>query len=557
MTPNPFANAAANPSNSAGDKLPDWKDQFYLLVDDFQGMRQLLRESLRNLGARFVDQAGSGGEAITMLQQTRYDVVLCDFNLGVGKNGQQVLEEAKVRELVRPTTVWIVVSAEKGVESVMGAAEYQPDAYLIKPITEEVLLSRLNRAWQRKQVFKQIDQAYHEKDYLKAAKLCDVKIDANKVHALDLLRMRALLLLRSGEESAAREVYERVLAVRDFVWAKAGLAKIRMRDGDFQVARDMFREIISENRYYIDAYDQLAQAYQHMGQFDEAAKILEAAAKLSPNSVMRQRTLGELALKLGNTAQAEKAYRKCIAISEFSIHKNPDAHLGLARVCGIKNEPKEAMALLATVQKEFHSEQVRLRAKITEGMVYHESGDYIRARKSGDELGELLALTSDRPPPPICLDMARLMFAVGVKEPPVILLTEMIRNNHDNELMLQEVQEIFEKARMGDEGASIIAASRKDASDLMNRGVLLWKTGKLPEAVEWMRNARKQLPSNLRVLFNCAQIMISFMQKHGYDAGIAEEAKDVLLSVDRLQPGQKRFAQLMEMLAELAAVRNP
>ncbi|MBI3229545.1 MAG: tetratricopeptide repeat protein, partial [Burkholderiales bacterium] len=407
-----------------------------------------------------------------------------------------------------------------------------------------------------KQVFKQIDQAYHEKDYLRAAKLCDVKVEANKVHALDLLRMRALLLMRAGEDAQAREVYERVLAVRDFVWAKAGLAKIRMKDGDYQVARDMFREIISENRYYIDAYDQLAQAFQHLGQFEEAAKILEAAAKLSPNSVVRQRSLGELAMKLGNASQAEKAFRKCISISEFSIHKNPDAQLGLARVCGVKNDPKEAMLLLAAVQKEFHTEQVRLRAKITEGMVYHECGDYIRARKSGDELGELLAVTNDRPSPPICLDMARLMFAVGVKEPPVILLTEMVRNNHDNELMLQEVQEIFEKARMGEEGASIIAASRKEASDLMNRGVLLWKTGKLPEAVEWMRNARKQLPTNLRVLFNCAQIMISFMQKHGYDAAMADEAKDVLMHVDKIQPGQKRFAQLMEMLADLAASRS-
>lgn len=534
------------------EKLPDWKDQYYLLVDDFQGMRQLLRESLRNLGARFVDQAGSGGEAITMLQQTRYDVVLCDFNLGNGKNGQQVLEEAKVRELVRPTTVWIVVSAEKSVESVMGAAEYQPDAYLIKPITEEVLLSRLNRAWHRKQVFKQIDQAYHEKDYLRAAKLCDVREDASKVHALDLMRMKALLLLKSGEYEQAKAVYERVLAARDFVWAKAGLAKIRMKSGDYHVARDMFREIISENRYFIDAYDQLAVAYQHLGQYEDAAKILESASKLSPNSVIRQRTLGELALKLGNVPLAERSFRKCLSISEFSIHRNPDAHLGLARVCGIKNDPKEALTLLQHVQKEFHTEQVRLRAKITEGLVYHESGDFVRARRSGDELGEMLAVTNERPPPPICLDMARLMFAVGVKEPPVILLSEVIRNNHDNDLMLQEVQEIFEKARMGEEGASIIAASRKEASDLMNRGVLLWKTGKLPEAVEWMRNAVKQLPTNLRVLFNCAQIMISFMQKHGYDSVMAAEAKEVLLAVDRLTPGQQRFAQLMEMLANLA-----
>jgi CheY-like chemotaxis protein/lipopolysaccharide biosynthesis regulator YciM len=536
---------------TSGNNFPVWKDQHYLLIDDFQGMRQLLRESLRNLGARYVDQAATGGEAIMMLQQTKYDVVLCDYNLGEGKNGQQVLEEARVRELIRPTTVWIVVSAEKSVESVIGTAEHQPDAYLIKPITEEVLLSRLNRVWNKKQVFRAIDQAYHEKDYLKAAKLCDIQIETNKVHALDLLRMKATLLLKSGEPAQARAVYERILAARDFNWATAGLAKIRLQQGEYEAAKQMFKDVLAENRHYIDAYDQLALAHIHLGQLEEAAQVLERAAKLSPNSVMRQKSLGEIALKLGKTHIAEKAFRKCMAIGEYSVMKTPDAFLGLARVCGIKNEPKEALELLTAVQREFQGSEIKLRSKITEGMVYHESGDYKKARKSGDELGEMLASTNARPTPAICLEMARLMFAVGVKEPPVALLTEMTKNNHDNELLLAEMQAIFDTARMGEEGAGIIAASRREVVELMNRGVLLWKTGKLAEAVDWMRAARLKFPTNLRVLFNCAQIMISSIQKFGYDSDLSNEAKEVLLEVDRLVPGQQRFAQLMEMLVAL------
>ena len=142
----------------------DWADKHYLLVDDFIGIRILLRESLRNLGARHIDQAASGSEAMKLLAKTRYDVVLCDYNLGEGKNGQQVLEETRVRNLTAPSSVWLMVSAEKSVESVMGAAEHQPDAYLIKPITEGVLLTRLNRVWHKKQVFREIDQACMEKD---------------------------------------------------------------------------------------------------------------------------------------------------------------------------------------------------------------------------------------------------------------------------------------------------------------------------------------------------------------------------------------------------------
>ena len=538
---------------TGGSGAIDWTGKHYLIVDDFVGVRQLLRESLRNLGDKYIDQAASGGEAMVSIAKTHYDVILCDYNLGEGKNGQQVLEEARIRGLIMPSAVWMMVSAEKSVESVMGAAEHQPDAYLIKPITEGVLLTRLNRVWQKKQVFAQIDKAFGEKDYLRAAKLCDAQIEISPAHEIELLRMKAKLMEKSGEPARAREVYERVLKERDYNWAKAGLAKIRMQNGEFEAARQMFQAVINENRFYVDAYDQLAAAYQNMGMTEEACSALEKAAKLSPNSVLRQRSLGQTALKLGNLGMAEKAFRKCLAVGEFSINKTPDAYFGLARVCGLKNEPKEALAILHTAQREFATDLIQLRAKITEGLVYHESGDFRRARKCGDELEQMLEMDPERPDTPTCMELATMLFAVGVKESPVELLCYVIKNNHDNTVLLDEVQKIFDKARMGDEGNVLIMASRKEATDLMNQGVLLWKTGKLPQAVEWMRNARVKLPNNLRILFNAAQILISHMQQLGYDEALAAEATDVLLHVDKVAPGQQRFAQLMEQLASLAA----
>jgi tetratricopeptide (TPR) repeat protein len=537
---------------AAGLAQVDWADKHYLVVDDFVGVRQLLRESLRNLGARNIDQASSGGEAIALLSRIRYDVVLCDYNLGEGKNGQQVLEEARMRNFLLPSSVWMMVSAEKSVESVMGAAEHQPDAYLIKPITEGVLLTRLNRVWHKKQVFRTIDLAYADKDYLRAARLCDAQIEIDKVHQIELLRMKATLALKSGEPEKAREAYERVMQEREYQWARSGLAKIRMANGEFEQARQIFQGVIADNHYYIDAYDQLAAAYQYMGKPEEACGVLERAARLSPNSVVRQRTLGEVCLELDNIGMAEKAFRKCIAIGEYSIMKSADAYLGLARVCGKKNDTKEALQLLLTVQREFADDElIQLRVKITEGMVYHESGDFRRARKAGDELEELLNSNPARPDTPTCLEMATLLLAVGVKDAPVDLLCYVARNNHDNALLLEQVQRIFDKARMGDEGIALIRSSKKDASELMNKGVLLWKTGKLAEAVQWMRDARLALPNNLRILFNAAQILLSHMQQLGYEEALAAEATEVLMHVDKIQPGQQRFAQLMEHLATL------
>jgi len=535
-----------------------WADKHYLIVDDFVGIRQLLRESLRNLGARNIDQASSGGEAMSLLGRIRYDVVLCDYNLGEGKNGQQVLEEVRQRHLLNPSSVWLMVSAEKSTESVMGAAEHQPDAYLIKPITEGVLLTRLNRVWHKKQVFRPIDQAYGEKDYLRAARLCDEEIARGAqsgradVHRIDLLRMKARLMEKSGQPARARAAYDEVLAEREYQWARSGLAKIRMANGELEQARQLFQGVIAENRHYIDAYDQLALAYQQMGQLEEACSVLERATRLSPNSVPRQRHFGQVCLKLGNVGMAEKAFRKCIAIGEYSYVKTADAYLGLARVCGMKNEPKEALLLLGLVQREFPGDDVRLRAKITEGMVFHESGDYRRARKAGDELEAMLAANPQRPDTATCLEMATLLFAVGVKEAPVALLCYVVSNNHDSLLLQDEVQQIFDKARMGEEGVALIRTAKKQASDLMNQGVLLWKTGKLDDAIAWMRHARAALPNNLRILFNAAQILVSSMQQHGYKIMLADEAIEVLMHVDHIQPGQQRFAQLMEQLALLA-----
>lgn len=536
----------------AASDVVDWAEKRYLLVDDFVGIRQLLRESLRNLGAKHIDQAASGGEAMVLLAKTRYDVVLCDYNLGDGKNGQQVLEEARIKHLMLPSSVWLMVSAEKSVESVMGAAEHQPDAYIIKPITEGVLLTRLNRVWHKKQIFRDIDQAFGDKDFLRAARLCDEQIAHNKLHEIDLLRMKATLLLKAGEPEQARVVYEKVLEGREYNWARTGLGKIRMNNGELEAARQMFQGVIGENRFYIDAFDQLAQAYQRMGKTEEACDVLEKAAKLSPNSVPRQRSLGVAALKLGNIPLAERAFRKCIEIGEYSILKTVDAYFGLARVHGLKNDTKEALRLLNSALQQFSGDHVNLRAKITEGLVYHESGDYRRARKSGDELEQMLVEEKLRPDVATCMEMATLLFAVGVKEAPVDLLCYVARNNDDNEPLLDDIQKVFDKARMSEEGEALIKSSRKEAADMMNKGVLLWKTGKLDEAVEWMREARLALPNNMRILFNSAQIIISHLQQKGYHRDLSEEAIGVLMHVDKIAPGQQRFAQLMEQLALLA-----
>ncbi|PWF46108.1 response regulator [Massilia glaciei] len=528
-----------------------WLHKRYLIVDDLASLRDVLRASLQKLGATTIDYASSGREAIALLIKKRFDVVLCACHLGEGSDGQQVLEEARARELLLPSGVWVMLSPEQNTESIMGVAEQQPDAYLIMPLTERDVIARLALIWQTKRLFKPIDAAFAEKDYRGAADECETQIAANLPHETELLRLKASLLLKGGEAEMARQCFERVLLGRGYQWARAGLAKIRMANGEFEQACQMFQSVIAENRLYIEAYDQLAIAHQNMGRSRQACDVLERATILSPNSVARQRSLGQVSLKLGLMNLAERAFRKCIAVGQHSIMKSPDAYLGLARVCGLKNDPQEAMRLLTTARSDFAGDGIELRVKIAEGLVHHESGNAPGARLVGEELEHMLRRGAQRPDMVSCIEMASLMLAVGLREAAVEQLRYITRNNHDNSSLIEEVQRVFERASMRGEGEALIAAARKEATDLMNRGVLLWKTGKALEALAWMRNARTVLPDNLRILFNAAQILVSHLQQSGFDQELANEAGEILMHVDRIAPGQRRFSLLMDQLAKV------
>jgi tetratricopeptide (TPR) repeat protein len=369
---------------------------------------------------------------------------------------------------------------------------------------------------------------------------------------MDLLRLKAKMLLKSGEPDRAREVFETVMKEREFPWAKTGLAKLRMYNEELQTAKTMLNEVLDNNPNYLEAYDALAECLMKLDEADEAKTVLAAATKLSPNSVLRQRNLGEVALKLGDLPTAEKAFRRSVAVGEFSILKTPDAYFGLARVCGQKGETKEALRLLTTVQQAFVNDDVRLRAKITEGLVYHESGDYVKARRSGEELSLMLDEHSTRPDLAGCIDMARLLFSVGVKEGGAELIRDIVKNNFDKPLVMAECQEIFDKGRMSDDGADIIAEAKQEATEMMNKGLMLWKGGDMEGAVEWMRSCRNKLPTNTRFLLNYARLLIAYITANGPDTEFAEEARGVLHQVDKISPNHRRYAEMMEQLAQMA-----
>ena len=150
--------------------LNRYKKSRFLIVEDSADARGMLRGMLKDLSAIHIDLAINGRDAIEQLAQSSYDVVLCDYNLGKGKDGQQVLEEARYSGYLKYSSIFIMVTAETSLEMVMGALEYQPDSYLSKPFTRNDLKSRLERTLQVKLEYKKIETAFEAKNYAGAVR---------------------------------------------------------------------------------------------------------------------------------------------------------------------------------------------------------------------------------------------------------------------------------------------------------------------------------------------------------------------------------------------------
>lgn len=525
----------------------------FLIIDDFQGMRSMLREMLRTFGTKNIDTVTNGKEAIAYLEKNKYDVVLCDYNLGSGKNGQHILEEAKFRGLIGLATAWIIVTAEKTADLVFGAAEYMPDDYIIKPVNEATMKSRLEKVLAKKEMLVDIERAASEKDYGLTIALCDKALASSKTNATELQRIKTCTLLTMGRYDRAQQEFELILAKRDIPWAKTGLGKAAFYKGEHARAQQLFREVINENPAYLEAHDWLARSYEAAGELEEAQRALARCAELSPNSVIRQKNLGELAHKRGDLETAENAFRKTIKLGQFSIHKSPVAYLGLAKICSENDNPAEALQILKDTCKEFESAETSFHAKVVEGMVYSKSGDVVNARKISREVAELVKTDDSHRASSVMLEAAQMFLATGNNEAAENIAQTLVKNNHENAELLAQVNDLYSQAGMSDQGEELVKNSRQEVIAINDRGVILAKEGKLDEAIRLLSDAHSKLPNNKRIMVNLSNMAVMSMRKNGKNSDMMLIVDECLRQVAKLDPQDKWCAQLRVALYALPA----
>ncbi len=304
----------------------------FLIVDDFDSFVFSLKQMLRRLGAEQLDSASNGEKALDMALQRHYDVVLCDYNLGDGKNGQQVLEELKHRGLLRHQDIFIMISAEAARDWVFAAIENAPDEYLTKPITQSILQNRLDRILTRKETLRPMYAAMDAGDFSKALIACDQALPAHPEYRPLLIKTKAYLYQQVGDLASARALYEAALKHRPVQWARFGLARVLVQAGELPRAIEILQLLVAEYPTMIQAWDLLAEALKASGDSMAAEEALRQAANLSPRSVQRQQKLAKLAETNDHPDTAIGASQLALRYAENSVHDTPSLYLGHAQI---------------------------------------------------------------------------------------------------------------------------------------------------------------------------------------------------------------------------------
>ena len=114
-----------------------------LLVDDSNSQAMLVGQMLEQLGHFYV-RANDGKHAIDLVQSDTFDLVLLDWNMPI-MTGIEFLELNFKSELVECPIV--MMTAENKPEYIEQALKFGASEYIMKPFTQDILLSKIERVF--------------------------------------------------------------------------------------------------------------------------------------------------------------------------------------------------------------------------------------------------------------------------------------------------------------------------------------------------------------------------------------------------------------------------
>lgn len=312
---------------STVNKMNFFKNKTVLLIDDCQMILNATRSMFVNNGCIHdnIYLAKDAKMALSACVSRSYDFILCDYNLGSGSDGLQLLEQMHQRKLISEQTVIFVITGEMSKSVFYGFAEYEPDGYLIKPINIAAISNRLVSGYRQKQIVFTIRQTHKTKGAEQALKLCDKYEDSKTITFA-----RADILIKEGKAELAQKLYVKLINNK-VDEARIKLAKLLISQQKYDIAIKLVEAIINDKKLRFEALAIKALCYLNKRNVVLAQESLKEISAISSNSVERLLTQYNLALYTQDTDGLMGLGHKINSIIKNSIWYSVDHCLLAAR----------------------------------------------------------------------------------------------------------------------------------------------------------------------------------------------------------------------------------
>ncbi|MGH1439847.1 MAG: response regulator [Cellvibrionaceae bacterium] len=526
-----------------------------LVVDDITEVRAAYKRMLRSFGATEIDTAATGDQAMQMCEARQYGLVICDYNLDESKDGQQVLEELRHMQLLKYTTLFVIITAETSREMVLGAIENQPDDYITKPISQKMMRSRLDRALLKHEELYQIKSAMDSKSYGRAIRLCDEKIKEGSRYRWECVRYKAQIYWLMGDIDAARMIYEKALEEKEFIWAKIGLARMLIHTEQYDNIEPILKGILRDDHRYIEAHDILSEFYEKTRQYAKAQDSTKTATELSPKSILRHRRLAELAEENQDDETCLKAYEEAIRWNYNSCHAEPEDYLSLARKTvsvtkGRKDreavdKTKKALNLLERMTRRFPERKNKVKSGLIESQLHFNQGKEHFA-KSALELAEKEYDILEPKDMDARLDFAQSHMLCGDKKKSYKELHLISKECKNDQKVLEKVDKISEEP--------ITVAGKQCAADLSRSGIEAYQRKDFDQSLIIFKDALKMFPNHTGVNLNMVQVALAKTDAEGQSQELYDCCKQCLIRVDSLEAGHKQYERFQFLHNQYKAI---
>lgn len=489
-----------------------------LIVDDQKPFQVMMRGMLNTMAAEKVSIAHTGEAAILKCQKTEYDIVFIDYNLGEGRNGRQLFEELKERNLLKASSIAILVTGEALSTLVVGALEVMPDDYIVKPFSQSLLLQRVGKAWAKKQVFVPFFNCMDTEDYEKSLQYIDKIIEHYPRHKATSYKFKAEVLFKLSKIDELDKFVDQFLEKKRVNWALIYKAKVLQIQKRWLEAIRFAKEAVLQSKFNVTAYDIITDCYLQTEEVEQAYKWVRSGIEKSPFSVSRQYKLSSVA-KLNEDFEASiKACSQVVDLTSHSFKKDYHHILNHIRniidICGLESDEvkkrkynQEAIYALQRSKRESSSftefaqedfEKICLaRLDSAKGLNYKAKKDFF---KMADELEEEQVDF----PAELLADSISLMMKIGEFD-KAIEYAEQIKSSDT------ELDEFSQK--MIREAHSAAKENMQNVKLFNRQGIEKYTNGELEDACALFERSLEIAPMNTGSALNLFQVLIAMIEK--------------------------------------------